>query len=80
MIECECGHDIPEEDPAGNKFPESLMDVMVQRHERTEHRRCWFCKHNRHPECMISMPHHAVFDGVTDCSFDVKYLPCECVH
>ena len=38
MIECVCGHDIPEEDPAGNKFPESLLNIMVKRHERIEHR------------------------------------------
>lgn len=41
---------------------------------------CWFCNHNRHNECMIEMPVHAVFDGTSDCSFDVRYKDCDCKH
>jgi len=38
VIICKCGHEIPEKDPAGNKFPKSLLNVMIKRHVDFEHK------------------------------------------
>jgi len=41
---------------------------------------CYFCAKGRHKECMIELPVRATFEGTSDCSFDVKHLPCGCNH
>ena len=41
---------------------------------------CWFCKKNRHDECMNMIPTNANSTGPHDCTFDTKLLKCTCLH
>ena len=41
---------------------------------------CWFCRKNRHDDCMINIPIDARSDGPHDCTFDTKLVKCKCQH
>jgi len=39
---------------------------------------CWFCKKDRHDECMKNIPIDGKSDGPHDCTFDTNLIKCEC--
>ena len=41
---------------------------------------CWFCKKNRHSECMGEIPvaSSTSDDGMHDCTFDTTMVKCKC--
>jgi len=41
---------------------------------------CWFCKKDRHDECMKKIPINAKSEGPHDCTFDTKFVSCKCNH
>ena len=41
---------------------------------------CWFCKKGRHDECMKEIPINAKSEGPHECTFDTKFVACECDH
>ena len=41
---------------------------------------CWFCRKNRHEDCMKEIPTQGKTEGPHDCTFDTKLIPCKCQH
>lgn len=41
---------------------------------------CWFCRKDRHDECMKNIPMHNKNIGPHDCSFDTMIISCKCNH
>lgn len=41
---------------------------------------CWFCRKERHSECMKEIPIDNKTVGPDDCTFDMKMVPCKCKH
>jgi len=39
---------------------------------------CWFCKKDRHSECMKNIPIDGKSDGPHDCTFDTNLIKCAC--
>ena len=39
---------------------------------------CWFCKKDRHSECMKQIPISMKSKGPDDCSFANKMIPFKC--
>ena len=39
---------------------------------------CWFCRKDRHDECMKNIPIDGKSDGPHDCTFDINLIKCEC--
>ena len=40
---------------------------------------CWFCNKGIHKHCMLNIPVDEKID-CADCSFDTKFIQCECEH
>ena len=40
---------------------------------------CWFCNKGIHKHCMLNIPVEEKSD-CADCSFDTKFIQCECEH
>ncbi|MCY3854521.1 MAG: hypothetical protein OXF28_04945 [Thaumarchaeota archaeon] len=41
---------------------------------------CWFCKKNRHEDCMKKIPIDSRSKGPHDCTFDMTVITCKCKH
>ncbi len=41
---------------------------------------CWFCRKERHEDCMKEIPTQGKSEGPHDCTFDTKLIPCKCQH
>ncbi len=41
---------------------------------------CWFCKKNRHGDCMKKIPINSRSIGPHDCTFDMTLVMCNCKH
>ena len=41
---------------------------------------CWFCRKERHEECMVEIAVDGRSDGPHDCTFDAAMIHCSCRH
>ena len=40
--------------------------------------KCWFCRRDRHNECMKEIPTDVKTCGPHECTFSIKLVTCEC--
>lgn len=55
---------------------EIISKLMFSKYDEV----CWFCKKNRHEDCMKKIPIDSRSKGPHDCTFDMTVITCKCKH
>lgn len=59
----------------------AVNDVLQEYRNMNElNKICWFCKKNRHADCMKKIPIDSKSAGPHDCTFDMTSVMCSCKH